>query len=42
MVDEYEKMLEYAKVNTSLPDEPDYKAIREFRASVNEKIVKDY
>lgn len=42
MVDEYERRLEYAKANTSLPDEPDYKAIREFRASVNEKIVKDY
>ena len=41
MVDEYEKRLDYAKENTSLPDEPDYKAIREFKASVNERIVKD-
>lgn len=41
MVDEYEKRLDYAKENTSLTDEPDYKAIREFRASVNERIVKD-
>ena len=28
--DEYEKKLEYAKENTSLPDNPDYKAINEF------------
>ena len=41
MVDEYEKKMEYAKANTSLPDNPDYKAINEFVASVNEKVVKD-
>jgi predicted nucleotidyltransferase len=40
MVDEYEKRLEYAKQNTSLPDNPDYKAINEFVASVNERVVK--
>ena len=40
MVDEYEKRLEYAKENTNLPDNPDYKAINEFVASVNERVVK--
>ena len=40
MVDDYEKRLEYAKQNTSLPDNPDYKAINEFVASVNERVVK--
>ena len=40
MVGEYEKKLEYAKQNTSLPDNPDYKAINEFVASVNERVVK--
>lgn len=40
MVDDYEKRLEYAKQNTSLPDSPDYKAINEFVASVNERVVR--
>lgn len=40
MVDEYEKKLEYAKQNTSLPDNPNYKEINEFIASVNERVVK--
>lgn len=40
MVDEYEKRLEYAKQNTSLPDNPNYKEINEFVASVNERVVK--
>lgn len=40
MIDEYEKKLEYAKENTSLPDNPDYKAINEFVASVNERVVR--
>lgn len=40
MVAEYEKKLEYAKNNTSLPDNPDYKAINEFVASVNERVVR--
>lgn len=39
MVDDYEKKLEYAKNNTSLPDNPDYKKINEFVASVNERVV---
>lgn len=42
MVDEFEKRLEYAKKNTSLPKDPDYKKINEFVADVNYwKIVKD-
>lgn len=41
MVDEYEGRLEYAKQNTSLPDQPNYKAINEFVASVNERVVKN-
>ena len=40
MVDEYEKRLDYAKLNTNLPDSPDYKKINEFVMSVNERIVK--
>lgn len=40
MVDDYEKKLEYAKNNTNLPDNPDYKRINEFAASVNERVVK--
>ena len=41
MVNEYEKRLEYAKDNTSLPEKPNYKEINEFVASVNERIVTD-
>jgi len=41
MVDYYENRLDYAKTNTSLPDNPNYKAINEFVASVNERVVKD-
>ena len=40
MVDEYEKKLEYAKQNTNLPDIPNYKEIKEFVMSVNERVVK--
>lgn len=40
MVDDYEKKLNYAKLNTSLPDSPDYKNISEFVMSVNERVVK--
>lgn len=40
MVDDYEKKLEYARNNTNLPDNPDYKRINEFVASVNERVVK--
>lgn len=40
MVDEYERRLNYAKENTSLPEQPDYKKINEFLCEVNEKVVK--
>ena len=40
ILNEYEKKFDYAKENTSLPDLPDYKRIREFKAYVNEMIVK--
>lgn len=40
MVNEYEKRIEYAKNNTSLPDKPNYDKINEFVASVNERVVK--
>lgn len=40
IVSEYEKKLEYAKKNTTLPDEPDYERIMEFTAEVNEKVIK--
>ena len=36
----YEKRLEYAAANTSLPKEPDYQRIRDFTASVNERVVR--
>jgi hypothetical protein len=41
MVSGYEKRLEYAIENTSLPERPDYEAINEFLMSVNERVVKD-
>ena len=40
MVNEYEKRLAYAKENTGLPDNPDFKVINEFVESVNERVVK--
>lgn len=40
MVDDYEKKLDYAKLNTNLLDNPDYKKINEFVMSVNERVVK--
>lgn len=40
LVNEYEKRFDYAKKNTSLPDVPDYKRINEFKAYVNERIVR--
>lgn len=42
LLNEYEKKFEDAKKNTSLPEKPDYKKIEEFKASVNEKIVRGY
>ena len=41
MVNEYEKRLDYAVENTSLPDKPDYNKINEFLMSVNERVVKN-
>ena len=41
MVNEYEKRLEYAVKNTSLPDKPYYNKINEFLMSVNERVVID-
>lgn len=40
MVDELERRLNYDKEHTNLPDNPDYKVINEFVASVNERVVK--
>lgn len=40
ILNEYEKKLEYAKANTSLPDIPDMKRIEELKMHVNEMIVK--
>ena len=40
IVNELEAKLDAAKKNTCLPDNPDYKKINEFVASVNERIVK--
>jgi hypothetical protein len=40
IVDDLEAKLDVAKKTTDLPDNPDYKKINEFVASVNERIVK--
>lgn len=40
LLNEYEKRFDDAKKNTSLPDEPDYKRINEFKMDVNERIVR--
>lgn len=40
LVTYYEKKLEYAKQNTSLPEKPDYNRIRDFVMGVNERVVK--
>lgn len=39
LVSEYEKRLEYAINNSSLPAQPNYKRIEEFVMSVNERVV---
>ncbi|CDM68015.1 hypothetical protein CM240_0851 [Clostridium bornimense] len=39
MIDDYEKRLDYASQNTSLPNEPNIKEIEEFMINVNEKVV---
>ena len=40
MVSDFEKRLDYAKENTSLPDEPDYKKINEITEYINECVVR--
>ena len=40
LLNEYEKRFDYAKNNTSLPDEPDHKRINEFKMYVNERIIR--
>lgn len=40
MVDELGKRFKYDKENTDLPENPDYKKINEFVASVNERVVR--
>ena len=40
LLNEYEKKFDYAKLNTNLPDTPDYKKINDFVMSVNERVVK--
>lgn len=39
MVKDYEKRLQYAADNSSLPEKPDFKAIDEFLMSINERVV---
>ena len=39
LVDEYEKRLQYAIENTSLPAKPDYKKIAELVMSINESVI---
>ena len=41
LVNKYKKRLDYAADNSSLPDSPDYKTIREFTMFVNERVVKE-
>lgn len=38
---DYEKRLELAAKHTSLPDEPDYKAVEQFVMRVNERVVRN-
>ena len=39
IVNDFEKKLDYAKANTDLPDNPDYKEIKEMMMSVNMDVV---
>lgn len=41
MIADYDKRLNYAKDNTSLPKDPDFKKVQEFVMSVNERVVRD-
>ena len=40
LIAEYEKRLQYAADNTSLPDKPNFKVIDEFLMSINERVVR--
>lgn len=40
-ITDLEKQLEYAKENTSIPDEPDYKRIEEYMMYMNKEIVNE-
>lgn len=40
LIAEYEKRLQYAADNTSLPDKPNFKIIDEFLMSINERVVR--
>lgn len=39
IISEFEKRMNYAAENTSLPDKPDYKKIQEFQMDINERVV---
>ena len=39
IINEFERRMNYAAENTSLPDKPNHKRIKEFQMSVNERIV---
>lgn len=39
LADEYEKRLQYAFANTSLPEKPDYKRVKEIVMSLNAKVL---
>ena len=39
IINEFEKRMNYAAENTSLPEKPNHKAIMEFTADVNERVV---
>ena len=41
MINDFEKRLEYAKENTSLPKTPDYHKIEEFVMNINEIAIKE-
>jgi hypothetical protein len=39
IVNEFERRMNYAAENTSLPEKPNYKAINELRMAINERVV---
>jgi len=41
LIDGYEKRLEYAKENSSLPESPDYNKVEELVISINERAIND-